>query len=146
MTEVFFCDDIDQAKLKYAVIAARYEDKWIFCRHKDRSSYELPGGHREAGESIETTATRELFEETGAIDFNLMRVCAYGVTRNGETSYGMLYYADVENKIDIPSHSEIGENVIADLMPKPYTYPDIQPHLAAKIEECTDIPVIGNTL
>ena len=143
MTEVFFCDDIADQELKYAVIAARYEDKWIFCRHKERSSYELPGGHREEGEKIENTATRELFEETGAIDFNLMRVGAYGVTRDGETSYGMLYYADVENKIAIPSHSEIAEDVLADLLPQPYTYPDIQPELAAKIEECTGIPMLG---
>jgi 8-oxo-dGTP diphosphatase len=142
MTEVFFCDDVDKALLKYAVIAARYEDKWIFCRHKDRSSYELPGGHREAGEAVENTAARELFEETGAIDFNLMRVGVYGVTRDGETSYGMLYYADVVNRIAIPSHSEIAETVLTDRMPQPYTYPDIQPSLATRIENASGIPML----
>ena len=47
---------ISDSRLVYAVIAARYEDQWIFCRHKDRQTWEIPGGHREAGECIEEAA------------------------------------------------------------------------------------------
>ena len=43
--------EIPDEKLKYAVIAARYGGGWIFCRHKGRSTWEIPGGHREAGEN-----------------------------------------------------------------------------------------------
>ena len=46
--------------LKYAVIVARYKDKWVFGRHKQRDTWEIPGGHREPGETIEQTALREL--------------------------------------------------------------------------------------
>jgi len=38
----------------------------VFCKHKDRDTFEFPGGHREKDEKIEETAKRELWEETGA--------------------------------------------------------------------------------
>jgi len=44
-------EEIDDSLLKYAVIVSRYMDKWIFCKNKTRK-WELPGGHREDGESI----------------------------------------------------------------------------------------------
>mgnify|MGYP006922425427 CR=1 FL=1 len=45
--EVRFYDEVDDALLKFAVIAARSEGKWVFCRHKERTTLEIPGGHRE---------------------------------------------------------------------------------------------------
>jgi 8-oxo-dGTP diphosphatase len=62
-------NEIQDELLKFAVIAARYQEKWIFCRHKERVTWEIPGGHREVGEDILDTARRELYEETGAIYF-----------------------------------------------------------------------------
>ena len=52
-------------KLKYSVIAAQYRGKWIFCRHKARTTWEIPGGHIEPGETSDQAAFRELWEETG---------------------------------------------------------------------------------
>lgn len=49
MTEVKFYETAEDVLLKFAVIIARYKDKWIFCKHKQRNTYEIPGGHREAG-------------------------------------------------------------------------------------------------
>lgn len=50
MTEVKFYETAEDVLLKFAVTIARYKDKWIFCKHKQRNTYEIPGGHREAGE------------------------------------------------------------------------------------------------
>lgn len=38
------------------------------------------GGHREDGEDILETAKRELYEETGAITFDITPICIYSVT------------------------------------------------------------------
>ena len=74
MKQVTFCgfDQVDDGKLKYAVIAARYEGKWVFCRHRERDTWEIPGGHREPGEDIADTARRELWEETGVKNARLI--------------------------------------------------------------------------
>ncbi|MBS5725301.1 MAG: NUDIX domain-containing protein, partial [Clostridiales bacterium] len=71
MLQIRFYDSVKDDLLKFAVMIAKYRGKWVFCKHKDRDTYECPGGHRERDESIWETAKRELYEETGATDFNL---------------------------------------------------------------------------
>ena len=71
MVEVKFYDSIDDKLLKFAVIISKTNGKWIFCKHRERDTYEVPGGHRESGEDILSIAKRELMEETGAIDFTI---------------------------------------------------------------------------
>ena len=62
MPEVKFYDNIDDELLKFAVIIAKTNGKWVFCKHKERDTYEVPGGHRENGEDILSAAKRELRE------------------------------------------------------------------------------------
>ena len=78
--EVKFYENVNDELLKFAVIIAKHQDKWVFCKHKERDTYEIPGGHREKDESIIETAKRELIEETGAIDFKIEPICVYSVT------------------------------------------------------------------
>lgn len=77
--EVNFCEDIDDEFLKFAVIVSKTNGKLVFCKHKQRDTYEIPGGHREDGETILEAAKRELMEETGAIEFSISTVCVYSV-------------------------------------------------------------------
>lgn len=129
MTEIKFFDHARNEALKYAVIAARQDGKWLFCRHKERTSWELPGGHREPGENIYDTARRELWEETGATDFQLEPVSAYSVTREGETDCGALFFAELREMGPIPEAFEIAETRRMDTLPEDMTYPEIQPAL-----------------
>ena len=137
MVEVKFYDEVDDSLLKFAVIIAKTEGKWVFCKHKERDTFEVPGGHREPGEAILDTAKRELYEETGAIDFELKPVCVYSVTASdnfdGKETFGMLCYADI-TLFEKELHSEIEKTVISDHLVENWTYPLIQPKL---IEEAT---------
>jgi len=132
--EVKFYDNADDNLLKFAVIIARNNGKWVFCKHKERNTYEIPGGHREGGETIEETAKRELYEETGAIEYSFKPVCIYSVTgknrvnETGKETFGKLFYADIV-KFEHELHSEIEKIEIFDKLPEKWTYPDIQPIL-----------------
>ena len=89
-TIVKFYETADDSLLKFAVIVAKSNGKWVFCKHKERDTYECPGGHREAGENIDDTAKRELYEETRAIDYTIQPVCVYRVNctaRSKELNY-----------------------------------------------------------
>ncbi len=136
MTEVCFYrpGELNDSVFQYAVIAARYDDRWVFCRHKARNTWEIPGGHREAEEAIENTAWRELQEETGAMEAEILPVTAYGVCKDGITSYGMLFWAKITKLSSLSFSSEIKEIAILDLLPRGLTYPDIQPVLFSYVQ------------
>lgn len=135
MIDVKFFDTVDDSLLKFAVIMARYGNGWLFCRHKQRTTWEIPGGHREPGEAIDDTARRELYEETGAAAFDLKKIGAYGVCSEDEITYGMLYYADVRELRTLPPEMEIDEIMVSDGLPENLTYPLIQPALYEKTTE-----------
>ncbi len=125
---------VEDSKLQFAVIMARYKEKWIFVRHKERLTWEIPGGHREGNESINFTASRELTEETGAKNYTITPVCIYSVAKDETESFGQLFYSDVEYIDELPDF-EIGEVKLFDNIPESLTYPLIQPHLYKRIEE-----------
>ena len=52
MLEVNFYERVDDKRLKFAVIISKTDNKWIFCKHKERDTYESPGGPREENETI----------------------------------------------------------------------------------------------
>ena len=132
MTRVKFYEDTEDELLKFAVIISKSQDKYVFCKHRDRATWEIPGGHREPGETILDTARRELYEETGALEFDIKPVCVYSVTSpsnfGGQESFGMLFFADIKGFED-ELHSEIEKITILSELPERWTYPDIQPEL-----------------
>ncbi|MDE5596419.1 MAG: NUDIX domain-containing protein [Lachnospiraceae bacterium] len=139
MPEVKFYDTIDDELLKFAVIISKTNGKWVFCKHRERDTYEVPGGHRENGEDILTAAKRELREETGAVDFDIRPVCVYSVkgkTRVNENaddeSFGMLFVADIFSFEEL--HSEIESILITEHLVDNWTYPLIQPKLLEEAE------------
>jgi 8-oxo-dGTP diphosphatase len=124
----------EDSELSFAVIMARYNNKWIFCKHKQRDTWEIPGGHRENFENIDTCAKRELIEETGAKNFNLKSLCIYSVERENKKDFGQIYYAEVENLNELPN-SEIERIDFFDKSPDNLTYPLIQRLIFKKVLE-----------
>lgn len=134
MVEVKFYEDVDDSLLEFAVIIAKTNGKWVFCKHRDRDTYEVPGGHREDGEEILETAKRELKEETGAVVFDIKPICVYSVKGKtrvnenlGDETFGMLYFADIVSFEAL--HSEIEKILITDELVDNWTYQLIQPKL-----------------
>ena len=119
--------------LTYVVIAARHNGEWLFVRHKERSTYEIPGGHIESGEDYISAAKRELYEETGAKEFTLDFVSIYTVASDEKTSGGYLFFADVKELSALPDY-EMAEIVLMDKLPMNLTYPKIQPFLYDKVQ------------
>ena len=132
--KVYFHNTAKDELLKFAIIIAKHNGKWVFCKHKDRNTFELPGGHREQNETILQTAKRELYEETGALIFDIKPLFAYSVigkskvVPTGEETFGMLYFADVK-EFESELHSEIESVYLFDDLPTEWTYPLIQPLL-----------------
>ena len=60
-----------------ADIIAMHKGKWVFCKHKHRTTWEHPSGWIESGETPLEAAKRELFEETGSIKFDIEPLCDY---------------------------------------------------------------------
>ena len=140
MIEVKFYDQVADELLKFAVIISKTDGKWVFCKHKERDTYEVPGGHREENEEILETAKRELKEETGALDFTVSPICVYSVTgknkvnETGEETYGMLFFADIKSFED-ELHSEMEKVLITDTLVENWTYPLIQPKLIEEAKQ-----------
>ena len=79
------CKTYDTGTLKqykYVVTLSEYDGKILLSRHKNRTTWETQGGHIEAGETPLEAARRELYEESGATDFEIAPLCDYWGGRN----------------------------------------------------------------
>lgn len=128
--QFYLPDQVEDKSLKYAVILGRYQGKWVLSRHQSRDTWEIPGGHREPGESILETARRELYEETGATEVTLTAVAGYHVT-----DYGMLYFGEIQTLEPLPEGSEMGEITLTHKLPSNLTYPHIHPGLFFEVQK-----------
>ena len=130
-----YCNKLDLGAAqspKYVVVLSVYEGKYLLSRHKERSTWETQGGHVEQGETPCEAAERELFEESGALRYDIRPVCDYwaGDEVTGEGATGMVFHAEIYELGDMPE-SEMAETRLFDALPENLTYPAITPELFA---------------
>ena len=113
---------------KYVVILSKYQGKILLSRHKERSTWETQGGHIENGETALDAAKRELYEESGAINFSITPLFDYWAGDVTSGANGMVFMADIKKLDNIPE-SEMEEVKTFHCLPKALTYPDITPVL-----------------
>lgn len=109
---------------RYAVVFAVFENRWLFCRHKERDTWEMPGGHIEPGETPEEAARRELWEESGAEEFALYPAFDYWAGDEKSESGGQVYLAMITKMGPLPE-SEMAETALFEAFPESCTYPEI---------------------
>lgn len=115
---------------KYVVVLSESHGEIILSRHKERTTWETQGGHIETGETPLEAAKRELFEESGAVDFDIKPICDYRAwdedTLHGAN--GVVFHAVIRRFSDIPE-SEMAERKAFSSLPDNLTYPAITPVL-----------------
>lgn len=109
--------------IRFVSIEAKYKDKWVLCFHKKRQKWECPGGHVEKGETPLNAAKRELFEETGAIDYELIPVWDFQNFTDDGTFFnnGRTYFARIKKFTELPSN-EMTEIKFFNELPDNVTY------------------------
>ncbi|MBR5287911.1 MAG: NUDIX domain-containing protein [Clostridia bacterium] len=116
---------------RYVVVLSRYQGKILLSRDRARSTWETQGGHVEPGETPLEAARRELFEESGALEYSMIPLCDYRAwdEETGNGANGVVFAADIIRHGDIPQGSEMAEVRAFDALPPNVTYPAITPML-----------------
>lgn len=117
---------------RFVVIFARYKGKWLYSRKRGKSTFETQGGHIEAGESSLDAAKRELWEESGAVEYTISPAFDYDVKTSDEYSTGQVFFAEIDKLGPLPDF-EMEEVKAFDCIPRDMTYPQILPVLYKKI-------------
>lgn len=123
-------NEIENEKLKYVVVISKYRNELILIRNKNHDIWELPGGKIEQGELIMRAASRELYEETGAVVFEISPIAIYSMN----DSFGMVFYAEVEELVELPKY-EIAEVILKKLLPDGLKYGDVYYRMYERVNE-----------
>lgn len=108
---------VEKKNVGYSAIMANENGKWLFVRHKDFETWEIPVGKREVRESPLECAKRELYEASGATLFHINEVCAYNL--EDSEKWGILYVATIVKRnaylyrgmLEVVGMEDIPENI-----------------------------------
>lgn len=113
MLQWYEVNEIEDELIRFVVLVTEYRKKLVIIKNKKRGGWEIPGGNREKDETLLAAAARELYEETGAVHFDLEPFGVY--LWNG--SYGMIFFTEVYQFEALPQY-EIEELKFVDKYPE----------------------------
>jgi 8-oxo-dGTP diphosphatase len=109
--------------IKYVWMITKHNGKFVLSFHRKSQKWDHVGGHVEKDETPLAAAKRELFEETGAIDFDIYPVFDHKAFReDGSFNNGRTYFVNVREFSDLPDGSEMDKIGIFDEIPENFRY------------------------
>lgn len=116
---------------KYVVTVSRYQGKILLGKHAVRGGWEAQGGHVESGETTLQAAERELFEESGALEYTIQPLFDIGSKDSmGQVqATSQVFFADVTQVGDLPpiAQGEIERVACFTELPSNISFPGILP-------------------
>ncbi|MFS0599818.1 RNA deprotection pyrophosphohydrolase [Peribacillus frigoritolerans] len=100
----------------HVFVLSRYKGRWVLTKHRERG-FEFPGGKREAGESIEETAIREVYEETGGLVGQLQFLGQYKVHDPVKPFVKSIYYAELREIVKKRNYLETDGPIFMESLP-----------------------------
>lgn len=122
------------AEYKYVVCLTKRGGKYLLSRHRSRQTWETQGGHIEPGETPEQAARRELYEESGAADYDMSYLCDYYGYDDDSSAWGAVFAVELRRRDPLPQ-SEMAEVREFAALPENLTYPGITPALFAEMDK-----------
>ena len=110
--------------ITYVRMVVKYNEKFVLCYHRNSKKWDCVGGRVEKCESPLAAAKRELFEETGAVDFDIVPVRDYERFLEDGTFYNnnREYFVNVLKFSDLPDGSEMEKIGFFDKIPDDFRY------------------------
>jgi len=118
----------------FVVVFCRYMDKWLYCRLEGSDAYGNAGGHIEPGETTFEAAKRELYEETGAIRYDIEPAFDYSVEQESGYTTGQVFLAHIHELGELGNY-EIAEVKLFEAMPEEMRFPMILPVLYKRMQK-----------
>ncbi|MFJ7755471.1 RNA deprotection pyrophosphohydrolase [Peribacillus muralis] len=100
----------------HVFVLCRFKRRWVLTKHKHRG-LEFPGGKREAGETIEQAAIREVYEETGGIVGQLQFLGQYKVHDPVKSFVKTIYFAQLHELEEKDTYLETDGPIFLESLP-----------------------------
>ncbi|CAH0227917.1 Putative 8-oxo-dGTP diphosphatase YtkD [Peribacillus sp. Bi96] len=114
---VEFSEDPVFGESWHVFVLSRYKRRWVLTKHRERG-LEFPGGKREAGESIEEAAIREVYEETGGLVGQLRFLGQYKVHDPIKPIIKSIYFANLREVEKKEDYLETDGPIFLDILPE----------------------------
>lgn len=114
--ELSFEKDYFSKQPKHVWVICKYKEEWLLTRHEDRG-IEFPGGKVEERETADEAAVREVYEETGGIVENLVKIGQYKVTARNDVVIKNIYFAKISTLKEKDHYFETAGPVLLKTLP-----------------------------
>ena len=118
-----------------AVVFARYNGKWLYCRHHSHETYDALTGTVKHEETALDCASRQLHKAMGATKFEITPAFDFEVQTNQGFYSGQVFFANVQELGNIPENSQIASVRKFETYPSQMRWPRVLPELYTQMSE-----------